>query len=99
MYCTVRSHTCTVKNELDGTGGTKKYGRGEVALAMNKILSNANIEYTFQMQKLKEMETGSEGEERLVEDLFFMNHGKNLIITRINVIHEYVFSNPSAKTF
>lgn len=91
--------TSNYNNELDGTGGTKKYGRGEVALAKSKILSDARIEYTFQMQKLKEMETGYKGEERSAEGLVLKNHGKNSIITRINAMHEYVFSNPSAKTF
>lgn len=98
-YQDFQAATSNYNSELDGTGGSKKYGKGDVAEAKNTILADARKEYLAQMQVLNKMEAENTAEKKGAEDDVLRNNGKNTIITRINAMHEYVFSNPSAKSF
>ncbi len=98
-YQDFQAATSNYNSELDGTGGSKKYGKGDVAEAKNTILADARKEYLAQMQVLNKMEAENTAEKKGAEDDVLRNNGKNSIITRINAMHEYVFSNPSAKSF
>lgn len=98
-YEDFQSASFNYKSELDGTGGTRKYGKGDVAEAKNTILKDARTEYLVQMQVLNKMEAENTTEKRGAQDDVLRNHGRNSIITRINALHEYVFSNPIATIF
>lgn len=98
-YADLQLASVNYESELDGTGGTKKYGKGEVAEAKSKILADARTEYLAQLMALKKMETEKTNEQKVAHDEVLRNHGRNSIITRINAMHEYIFSNPIATRF
>ncbi len=96
-YNDLKAATCNYNAEMDGTGGTKRYGKGEVAIAKNKLMFDANSEYLSQLKKLDQMKVDQADEKKAAHKQVMNNNGKSSIITRINALHEYVFSNHSAK--